>query len=84
LDGPVNAVAPIPCTNVDFFSKLSEKLKSNITLKIPSYIPRFISKEITDEILISDQFVRPAKLIANKYSFFTPNLNEALDNAFGF
>tara|TARA_B100001964_G_C14239126_1_gene604055 strand:+ start:134 stop:1477 length:1344 start_codon:yes stop_codon:yes gene_type:complete len=84
LDGPVNAVAPIPCTNVDFFSKLSEKLKSNITLKIPSYIPRFISKEITDEILISDQFVRPTKLIANKYSFFTPNLNEALDNAFGF
>ena len=84
LDGAVNVVSPIPCTNIDFFSALSEKLKSAVTLKIPSYIPRLISKEITDEILISDQFVRPAKLIANKYSFFTSNLDEALDNAFGF
>ena len=52
LDGAVNAVSPTPCTNIDFFSTLSEKLKSAVTLKIPSYIPRLISKEITDEILI--------------------------------
>ena len=84
LDGPVNAVSPTPSTNVDFFSKLAMKLKSKILLKIPPQIPRLISKELTDEILLSDQIIKPSKLITSKYNFFTRDLDKALDNTFGF
>jgi len=84
LDGPVNAVSPSPSTNIDFFSKLAMKLKSKILLRIPAYIPRFISKELTEEILFSDQIVKPSKLIISKYSFFTGDLDKVLDNTFGF
>jgi len=84
LDGPVNAVSPTPLTNIDFFSRLAKKLKSKILLRIPSYIPKSISKELTEEILLSDQIVKPSKLITSKYNFFTRSLDKALDNTFGF
>ena len=78
-DGAINAVSPEPIQSKDLFSLLAKKYKSKFFMNIPSYIPRFFSKELADEIILSSQQISPKRLLKNKYKFLAPTIHEALD-----
>ena len=78
-DGAINAVSPEPIQSKDLFYLLAKKYKSKFFINIPSYIPRFFSKELADEIILSSQQISPRKLLKNKYKFLAPTIHEALD-----
>ena len=78
-DGAINAVSPEPIQSKDLFYLLAKKYKSKFFINIPSYIPRFFSKELADEVILSSQQISPRKLLKNKYKFLAPTIHEALD-----
>ena len=84
ISGPVNAVSPTPTTNKELFNILSQKFNTKFLIKVPSRVPRLLSKELTDEILLANQKVIPTKLIDSEFRYFTKNVSDALDNTFGF
>ena len=80
----MNAVSPTPTTNKELFNILSQKFNTKFLIKVPSRVPRLLSKELTDEILLANQKVIPTKLIDSEFRYFTKNVSDALDNTFGF
>lgn len=81
--GPVNAVSPTPMKSKDFFHMISKRYKSNFFIKIPSIVPCLISKELVNEIILSNQKIIPKKLIDCNYKFLAYTLDKALDNIIG-
>lgn len=79
-DGAINAVSPVPIQSKHLFTLLAKKYKSKFFINIPSSIPRFLLKELVDEIVLSNQKISPKRLLENKYRFFAPTINKALDN----
>lgn len=80
LSGPVNAVSPNPIQSKEFFHALAKKYNSKFFIKIPSFIPKILSKDLVDEIIISDQKIAPKQLLKNNYIFLADDINKALDN----
>ena len=78
--GPINAVSPVPIKSKDFFQLLSKKYGSRFFIKVPAFIPKLISKDLVDEIILSNQKISCRKLLKNNYNFFAPTIKEALDN----
>ena len=84
LNGPVNAVAPNPLTNNEFFKVLNNKFKTKFTVNFPVFLPKLVSKELTKEIIMANQRVFPCKLTDSHFKYFSNNLSDTLDNTFGF
>ena len=78
--GPINAVSPVPIKSKDFFQLLSKKYGSRFFIKVPAFIPKLISKDLVDEIILSNLKISCRKLLKNNYNFFAPTIKEALDN----
>ncbi|RPJ54183.1 MAG: TIGR01777 family protein [Acidobacteria bacterium] len=79
LEGPVNATAPTPVTNLHFAKELGHLLGRPSLLRTPAFTLRTaLGREMADELLLTSQKVMPAKLQKHGFQFRLPTLAEAL------
>lgn len=83
LSGPVNIVAPKPCTNAEFTSALGKVLHRPTILPVPSFGPRMLFGEMADEMLFAGAKVLPTKLEKQGFQFQYPELESALRHELG-
>ncbi|MCR9213756.1 MAG: TIGR01777 family oxidoreductase [Proteobacteria bacterium] len=82
VSGPVNAVAPSPVRNRDFFKEAGSALKRPVLLKIPEVFLRLGLGEMAD-LLIRSQKVLPTRALSWGFEFKFPQLGPALNNLTG-
>jgi uncharacterized protein (TIGR01777 family) len=78
LDGPVNAVAPYPVTNIEFTETLARTLHRRARFPMPALVARLVFGEMAEELLLASTRVEPIRLIATGYRFQYPLLEGAL------
>lgn len=78
LEGPVNAVAPVPVTNREFTKTLGRILWRPTVVSLPAFAARLLFGPMADELLLAGARVTPAKLLASGYAFRFPDLEGAL------
>jgi uncharacterized protein len=83
LSGPVNLVAPAPVTNADFTGALAMALRRPAALPMPAFAARLAFGEMADELMLSSQRVKPAKLERTGYTFQFRELRAALQDLLG-
>ena len=76
--GAFNLTAPEPVTNRGFCDALREQKGGFVTLPVPGSLMRVALGELADELLLTGQRVKPARLQALGFRFHYPTLNEAL------
>lgn len=81
IEGPINAVAPTPCTNLEFTKTLGSVLHRPTALPVPAFLVRLALGEMADALLLASQRVRPGKLSASGYLFQHTAVKEALSTA---
>lgn len=77
--GPINAVAPIPVTNITFTKTLGNVLHRPTFIPLPAFVVRFFLGEMGEELLLQGPKVIPKKLEELGFSFKYPNIEEALN-----
>lgn len=83
FSGPMNVVSPTPIKSKDFFQIIANKYNSKFFFSLPPFIPSMISKELVQEIILSNQKIIPKKLLRSDYKFFAYTLDKALDKIIG-
>lgn len=83
LDGPVNVVAPEPCTNQKLTKTLGAVLKRPTFFRIPKLILRILYGEVVNETLFVSTSAKPVKLQNTGYEFRFPKLEPALRHILG-
>jgi len=83
LEGPVNAVSPMPVTNRAFTRTLGRVLGRPVILFVPSAALRLAFGEMAEETLLASARVSPERLVATGFSFHYPELEGALRHVFG-
>jgi hypothetical protein len=78
VEGPVNAVAPLPVDSARFAHVLGRALHRPAVLRVPAAALRFAFGEMADEALLGGARVRPARLEAAGFRFLHPTLESAL------
>jgi uncharacterized protein (TIGR01777 family) len=78
LNGPVNAVAPQPVTNLEFTKTLGRVLGRPTLFPLPAFAARLALGQMADELLLASARVVPACLTAAGYTFAHPQLEGAL------
>ena len=78
LEGPVNAVAPLPVRNRELTRALGKILKRPAILPAPAPALRLLLGEMADEALLSSARAEPGRLNALGYRFLYPELLSAL------
>lgn len=78
LEGPVNAVAPNPVTNLEFTQTLARVLHRPALFRMPALAARIVFGEMADAVLLASTRVEPIRLIATGYRFKYPVLEEAV------
>ena len=78
LQGPVNAVSPIPVTNQEFTQVLGRVLRRPTICPVPLLAIRVMFGEMADAVLLSSARVAPTRLMASGYGFRYPALEPAL------
>ncbi len=78
LVGPANIVAPEPVTNAEFTKTLGRVLSRPTIFPMPGFAAKLVFGEMGDELLLSGQRVRPARLLEAGYVFKYPELEAAL------
>lgn len=81
IEGPINAVSPTPCTNLEFTKTLGSALKRPTVLPVPAFLVRLALGEMADALLLASQRVQPGKLRASGYPFQHTAVKEALSDA---
>jgi uncharacterized protein (TIGR01777 family) len=81
--GPVNTVAPEPCTNREFTQTLARVLRRPAWFAVPRVALRLAVGELTDEGLLASARAHPDALSATGYAFRFPRLDDALRHALG-
>jgi hypothetical protein len=81
LEGPVNAVAPVPVTNAVFTKTLGRVLGRPTVASVPAFVLRLALGEMADAALLSSTRVRPERLQASRFRF--PDLEDALRHVLG-
>jgi len=76
--GPVNAVSPNPVTNAQFTKTLGRILRRPTFLSMPAFAVRLAFGEMGEAVLLSGVRARPARLLADGFSFRDPELDPAL------
>jgi len=81
IQGPINAVAPLPVTNAAFTAVLGEVLQRPTILTVPAFALKLVAgKELAEEMLLVSTRVEPKKLMDEGYLFKYPNLATALSD----
>ena len=78
LRGPLNVVAPQPCTNAEFTQTLGQVLRRPTVLPLPAWAARLALGEMAEGLLLSSQRVLPARLLESGFRFELPDLAGAL------
>lgn len=81
LSGPVNLVAPIPCTNKEFTSALGKVLFRPTILPLPEFAVKLLFGEMGEEMLLGGVKAAPKKLIDSGFEFQHENIEKALESA---
>jgi uncharacterized protein len=84
MEGPVNAVAPVPVRNSEFAATLARVLRRPALIPVPSFGPRLLlGSEGSREIAEASQRVLPEQLLAAGHRFRHPDLESALRHVLG-
>jgi uncharacterized protein len=84
LSGPVNLVAPGAVTNLEFTRALGRVLHRPTVFPVPAPALRLVfGSALTNEAVLSDQRVVPARLLEAGYRFAFPRIEAALDAHLG-
>jgi uncharacterized protein (TIGR01777 family) len=78
LDGPANVVATRPVTNAEFTKTLGKVISRPTIIPMPTFAAKLVFGQMGEELLLSGQRVRPAKLDESGYAFQYPELEAAL------
>jgi uncharacterized protein (TIGR01777 family) len=83
LQGPVNAVAPEPVTNLEFTKTLGRVLGRPTIFPMPASVARLALGEMADALLLASTRVVPRMLEGSHYKFRHPQLEHALRHLLG-
>lgn len=83
LDGPVNAVAPEPVTNLEFAKILGKVLARPTLFSVPETVIKLAFGEMGREILLTSTRVKSQKLENSGYRFRNPDLEGTLRHLLG-
>lgn len=76
-----NLVAPQGATMRQIIEAIKTKRKSIVTINIPKwFLYLLFGKEKTDEIVLTDQHIKPQHLLENGFVFKYPSINDAVNN----
>jgi uncharacterized protein (TIGR01777 family) len=78
MQGAVNVVSPNPVTNLEFYNILKRIFNLKLSMSINKNITRFIFGQMSDELLYTNAYVTPRKLVETGYKFFNPELDDTL------
>lgn len=78
LHGPVNAVSPLPVTNLEFTKALGEVLHRPTIFPLPAFMARLVLGEMADDLILGSTRVIPSRLQSAGYAFSHPEIGEAL------
>ena len=78
LNGPANAVAPNPVTNLEFTKTLGRVLGRPTIIPMPAFAVRLAFGEMGEELLLASTRIEPARLLSAGYQFRFPELEGAL------
>ncbi|MFO1007345.1 MAG: TIGR01777 family oxidoreductase [Planctomycetaceae bacterium] len=81
LHGPVNAVSPLPVTNLEFTKALGEVLHRPTIFPLPAFMARLVLGEMADDLILGSTRVIPSRLQSAGYAFSHPEIGEALASA---
>ena len=78
IQGAINIVCPTPVTNLEFSNIIKKILKPKLSISINPKITKLIFGQMSDELLSTNTYVIPKKLVSSGYKFFNPELEDAL------
>jgi len=79
VEGPVNAVSPVPVTNAEFAKTLGRILSRPTFFSVPGWLARrAFGVEWVESTLLADYRIKPAVLMENGYNFEDPELEPFL------
>lgn len=81
LKGPVNLVAPTPCTNAQFTQALGKALFRPTILPLPGFVVKTLFGEMGEEMLLGGVKAYPAKLVQSGFEFNHGTIDDAIESA---
>ena len=81
IEGPVNAVAPEPVTQMAFAEELGRVLKRPTSIPMPTWLISTLFGQMGSETLLADLKVMPEVALKSGFKFNTPELKPALVKA---
>jgi uncharacterized protein (TIGR01777 family) len=78
IQGPLNAVAPEPCTNAEFTRALGRALHRPALFPLPAFAARLLFGELADDLLLASVRVRPKVLRESGFRYELPEIGSAL------
>lgn len=81
LKGPVNLVAPNPCTNAEFTNALGEGIGRPTILPLPGFAVSLLFGQMGEETLLGGVRCLPNKLLKSGFQFQHPTVAAAVKSA---
>jgi len=81
LKGPVNMVAPTPCTNAEFTSSFGSLISRPTILPLPGFAVSALFGQMGEEMLLGGQKVSASKLVESGFEFQHDTIEKALKSA---
>lgn len=81
LEGPVNATAPNPVTNLGLTKALGKVLKRPTVFPMPAWVVKLLFGEMGKTLLLEGQKVIPRQLLDHGFRFDYPEIEQALHKA---
>lgn len=81
LHGPVNMVAPTPCTNAEFTKVFGSVINRPTIFPLPSFAVKALFGQMGEEMLLGGQKVSPSKLVSSGFNFKHDTVEKALKSA---
>jgi NAD dependent epimerase/dehydratase family enzyme len=78
IKGPINIVSPNPVTNLEFSAILTKIFNPKLSMSLSQNIPKLIFGEMSKEVLSTNTYVIPKKLVSTDYKFFSSDLEDSL------
>ena len=82
IQGPVNAAAPNAVTNAEFTTAMGKALKRPTLIPVPKKIAALAGGELVQDLLLTDQHVKPQVLEEAGFVFERGHIDESLRHAF--
>ncbi len=73
-----NLTSPMPCSQEEFSTQLSQAIGVARFLKIPPWLIKIIFGEMGETLMLSDQRIVPAQLKKSGFKFYYPDIQTAL------